>query len=329
MNKIVFPRFDVRGERYEQSDIESWFISDISTEIYDRLCKNVHAKTNAEQALLSRLKNSLPQILLMSPASMGGYAYHIDKLYGSILVHSPKRKRTNTDFGAELLEAFNYTEYRKTKLVELVAWLNVKTCPYCNMSYTLYAEEPHQLKRKIRVDKLARMQFDHFYDKMSYPMLSMSLYNLIPSCPVCNQGKSTLALPSVFHPYVSDIQSLFRFEVKEPLSLMTGAKQPDFVDVKLKWESKISEDDQKAFENTFHINALYSRHGDIVEETYAKAYLELYFINPNNFSYLNKDQANELYRLWYGNYMNPIDIHKRPLAKFVQDIRRQAQYPFI
>lgn len=61
--------------------------------------------------------------------------------------------------------------------------LEVKVCPYCNRMYTttLFGED------KIRPD------FDHFYPKSKYPYLAVSLFNLIPSCSMCNKRKGNKA----------------------------------------------------------------------------------------------------------------------------------------
>lgn len=34
-----------------------------------------------------------------------------------------------------------------------------------------------------------KFQFNHFYDKGTYPYLALSFYNLIPSCSTCNSSK--------------------------------------------------------------------------------------------------------------------------------------------
>lgn len=57
--------------------------------------------------------------------------------------------------------------------------LGVKVCPYCNRMYTMKVFGKH----KIRPD------FDHFYPKSVYPYLAISLFNLIPSCSMCNRKK--------------------------------------------------------------------------------------------------------------------------------------------
>ncbi len=328
MNKISFPRYDVDGNKLEQEALESWYAATlpIKAEIYYRLFHDVTATTYKEKKLLKHLKGYLHEILLLKPSRMQWYTAAINKVYGGVLVHSPNGRRCSTTFGEQLLNAFNYKNYRHSCLVELAKKLNVKTCPYCNMSFTLYAEQSHPGKRKASiVEKFTRLQFDHFYDKMSYPMLSMSLYNLIPSCPTCNQGKSAHALPVIFHPYMNDIHSLFAFEVSEPIAGYTGDDMPDYVDVKLNWKPFVTQKDGDAFENTFHLAAMYSRHGDVVRDTFYKAYEHPYYANPSNFTFLSAEDAKYLERLWYGNYMDEKDIHRRPLAKFTQDVRKQAE----
>ena len=84
-------------------------------------------------------------------------------------------------------EIFNYKRINivgKKNSESLAYWLQsqlcVKVCPYCNRMYTttLYG------KKRIRPD------FDHFYPQSIYPYLAVSLFNLIPSCGICNKAKS-------------------------------------------------------------------------------------------------------------------------------------------
>lgn len=80
---------------------------------------------------------------------------------------------------------FKYEQLNIVKNVQepLAYWLQsqlgVEVCPYCNRIYTttLYG------KKRIRPD------FDHFYPHSRYPYLAVSLFNLIPSCNICNKAK--------------------------------------------------------------------------------------------------------------------------------------------
>ncbi len=225
-----------------------------------------------------------------------------------------------TALGTAVYEAFNYDNYREDILVELAMMLNVKSCPYCNMHYTLYANEQHP--RSVR--KLSRFQFDHFFDKSRYPMLSMSFYNLIPSCPVCNQGKSAGQLSLSYHPYYSNIHKLFHFEMQDPLGPYTAARINDEVKIKLVPEVGVDTKEFDVFKKMFHLEALYGRHGDIVQEVYDKAYEAPYYMTPSSFGFLGSRSQEYIQRLWLGNYIKPAEIEKRPLAKFMQDIWKQA-----
>lgn len=79
-------------------------------------------------------------------------------------------------------DALNYEKkcQEKNTAYWLQEQLGVEVCPYCNRMYTttLFG------KNKIRPD------FDHFYPQSKYPYLTVSLFNLIPSCSMCNRKKS-------------------------------------------------------------------------------------------------------------------------------------------
>ncbi|RKI22363.1 hypothetical protein D7V82_18955 [bacterium 1xD8-6] len=83
---------------------------------------------------------------------------------------------------------YNCLNYKKKCQMESTAYwlqrqLRVKVCPYCNRMYTttLFGEN------RIRPD------FDHFYPQSKYPYLAVSLFNLIPSCSMCNTKKGNTA----------------------------------------------------------------------------------------------------------------------------------------
>lgn len=62
--------------------------------------------------------------------------------------------------------------------VALVEHFEITTCPYCNRNYINSRSEKH-----------AGAQLDHFYCRSKFPMFSVSLYNLVPSCGTCNHRK--------------------------------------------------------------------------------------------------------------------------------------------
>ena len=60
----------------------------------------------------------------------------------------------------------------------LVKSLNLTVCPYCNRNYIN--------SRKTQFGA----NFDHYYDKETYPFFALTLSNLIPCCATCNRIKS-------------------------------------------------------------------------------------------------------------------------------------------
>lgn len=209
--------------------------------------------------------------------------------------------------------------YKHADLVELAGWLNVKTCPYCNMQYTMYTivdtteGEP--------VEERAMFQYDHFYPKSAYPMLSMSLYNLIPSCASCNQNKSyTKILGLEFHPYYSAIKDNLYFRVKDPLPLWVGKCQTNEIEIETVFKEGV---DAKEYEKAFHVAALYKNHKDIAREVYARAYADTYYRYAKNFGFLGEAKLVE--RLYKGFYPDEDDIELRPLTKLQQDLWAQAK----
>ena len=203
--------------------------------------------------------------------------------------------------------------YEHKKLLDLAKWINVKTCPYCNMQYTLYAEDYPNAER------MAKFQFDHFYDKAEYPMFSMSLYNLIPSCASCNLGKGQGELDLAFHPYHSAIKDTFRFRVKNPMPLWLRVNT-DVADIELVPQNGCNLD---TYKDKFHVETLYQRHKDVVQEVFARVYAESYYGILSNFPFLQDRELAE--RLQKGFYTKEDEIERRPLTKFQQDIWKQAK----
>lgn len=70
----------------------------------------------------------------------------------------------------------------------LLRTLDVRVCPYCNRIYTVTLPSKEELE-KDELFRATRATFDHFYCQDKFPYLSLSLFNLIPSCYSCNLSK--------------------------------------------------------------------------------------------------------------------------------------------
>ena len=100
-------------------------------------------------------------------------------------------------------------------------YMNIHVCPYCGgNSLTPRTEYNTAQLDHIFPNKEASVQ-DHLDAKDPYinffALLSISLFNLIPSCPTCNFIKGTKAIQiSPYDERFSSEDCFFRYEVKDP-----------------------------------------------------------------------------------------------------------------
>jgi hypothetical protein len=234
-------------------------------------------------------------------------------------------KQRTSKFGEEILHLLGYKErFRKNvgRGIWLANQLNIKSCPYCNANNTIITEKKYG-------KELLKFQLDHFFPKSEFPYLSISLYNLIPSCANCNITKSSkpLNLNEDYHPYEMNLASKAKFHLKydpDPakLTLYSICKQNLEIEFIAKHTDPLNI--VKKHNEMYHIDGVYNRHQDHAEELLmlsiiysrmqAKKHLEIKGLFENEEHY---------YRFLLRNYHLEKDTLKRPLAKFTQDIRKQ------
>lgn len=115
--------------------------------------------------------------------------------YKEYIENEKKRKRVYDLLGYESL----YNKDSDWNAYILCEMLNISICPYCNRQYIFTT-------KKRGKKWVTRPQLDHFYVKSKYPFLSCSFYNLIPSCPTCNEGKNDNSRDTVY-PYLEGFDS--------------------------------------------------------------------------------------------------------------------------
>ena len=221
-----------------------------------------------------------------------------------------------------------YKVFRDKWGAELVKDLNINVCPFCNREYIFKFEDTKQKKARI----LASL--DHFYDKDTYPFLSVSFYNLIPSCTICNskfKHTKNFYIIQHLHPYEDDLNKkakfthFFNIANDENKYYSIFSKQRISLDLKPLDESDVK---TKNTIETFRLNELYNEHKDIVLELIQKA--EIY-----NDSYIDElmqkyegtlfKNREDLLRLITCGYVNDEDLHKRPLSKLTKDIAEELK----
>ena len=215
----------------------------------------------------------------------------------------------------DILEiVFNYDAFSKKtnnnySAYNLAEKLDVPTCPYCNRIYT---------KTVIKPAKITRPTFDHWYSKSDFPLLSLSFFNLIPSCNVCNssvKGTDLFHLKTHFHPYC-------KFDKPEQkINFKFSYDHKDYSSFKFKI---INENDySKNSTNAFKLKEIYETHEEEItdlrrlRDIYSEKYLQML---KNNILKGTSTSDEEIYRLAFGTYIDETMFDRRPLSKMKKDI---------
>jgi len=215
----------------------------------------------------------------------------------------------------EIEKAFNYTAHRKkVKFMKYFKQLNIKSCPFCNNNYVYFYAEGAK-----KFNTLSTLE--HYYPKAKYPHLSLSFYNLIPSCSTCNSkfSGSDSHIGNIHHPYYEDFNEKAQF-------IVSVDSLPFHKSIELSITLNSSDDRCKKSINRFQLDKIYTQHNDIAQEIWNKAQVyndsridELYESFYKNLGYSKEEVKNMI----FCNYLDQKDINKRNHAKLTQDILKQ------
>ena len=228
-------------------------------------------------------------------------------------IHKELQELSFTKEDMEYIKSFfkqtGYENFQSKYSKDFLNLLDIDTCIYCNRNYTL----------QFDLDtKHTRAELDHWFPKDQFPILSLSFYNLIPSCHSCNhikhnnkpKGGWLKALNNLNHPY--EDRMIFNFSYT--FSKLGGPKTKIIVQKKSKTENTI------IFNKTKEIYEAHSNKElkDLYDlrEKYPENYLKILNDTFKNIS-ISKEEA---YRMIFGIEIKEEDYHKRPFSKFKKDI---------
>lgn len=255
----------------------------------------------------------------------------IDQVKKLLLTDKKGMRKFMTEFGSydckkqkdrrlsdQLLgKVFRYDNLSKRKVVyNILKEMNVTVCPYCNRLYIVTLG-------KGRV----RPQFDHYFPKSRYPYLALSLYNLIPSCNVCNMAKGDMDTQKnpILYPYEEEFGEEVVFYVDvgneyDVVKFMRG--DTDKFNVSIENPGHHLEKQVKNHDDRLHITDLYNEHKDYIRDIFRNYHIntdrrmqELLHTFPELFS-----SREELQGLIYMNDVRKENWGKRSLAKLTHDI---------
>ncbi|MDW7614305.1 HNH endonuclease domain-containing protein [Peribacillus simplex] len=196
----------------------------------------------------------------------------------------------------------------------LLEKLNVRVCPYCNRQYTF-----------TLANEGIRPQFDHFFPKSRFSYLSVSLYNLIPSCSICNSKKHDLNTyeHDLYYPYEDEFGSGVVFQtspINNDFLYWTGASNS--FDIKVVCKDEKQKCKVKNLNQYLKIELLYKEHKDYVRDIIRNAVIyndsridELLEQFPDLFQ-----SKSEVINSIFMSNIDKKSWDKRPLSKLTQDI---------
>ncbi|RBQ31802.1 hypothetical protein CRU92_06220 [Arcobacter sp. FW59] len=219
---------------------------------------------------------------------------------------------------------FNYDKAKTIKFNPLISKLQPKisnffqenievyTCYYCNIDFINTFKKNNETKNAFTLD--------HVLEKADYPFLALSLYNLVPSCYVCNSKVKDSEIPfDNFSPTNKnfDFDERVKFKSFISNSNLKIEKEEDFY-IKLieNYSNKYDE-----YIKSLNLNDRYDYHKYKVLEMIQKR-REYPDSRIKELSDLTKKTQEEIKQDLFGIYLSQ-DLHKRPLSKLIKDISEE------
>lgn len=233
--------------------------------------------------------------------------------------HKTKYKNDNT-----VKKLFNYDKAKSTKFIPLISKLQPKiseffqenvevhTCYYCNIDFINTFKKNNEIKNAFTLD--------HVLEKADYPFLALSLYNLVPSCYVCNSKVKDSKIPfDNFSPTNTNFDFDERVKFKSFISNqnLQIEKEEDFY---IKLIENYSNKYDK-YIDSLNLNNRYDYHKYKVLEMIQKR-REYPDSRIKELSDLTNKTEEEIKQDLFGIYLSE-DLHKRPLSKLIKDISEE------
>ena len=196
-------------------------------------------------------------------------------------------------------------------------------------------------KTFILIDQLNLESFknhftlDHFIGKSDFPYLSLSLYNLIPSCSPCNtkfkhskEFKIKSSKDSNFSPTSqnfsvgTDIDFKMFFDVNEENSTLNFNKIKSKNDFKVKMQNNTSKEEIDEFIKIFKLQGRYNFHKDVSFKLLKKrkAYSDSQI---KEIAGITKRDILDVKKDIFGSVIFNEDENNEPFAKYKKDVAKQ------
>lgn len=197
--------------------------------------------------------------------------------------------------------------YKEDLRDKIIITSGIDICPYCGRQFI------------TRFKDRSSADLDHFFPKKYLPLLSLSLYNFIPSCQICNSRFKSQHIKKILYPFDDGYENnaIFNVKYKSPIT-----KIRPVIEIQIE---NISKD--KYFETSediklFHIDEIYQSHNEFVADLlYRKHIYDNSTFKENINKLVPYDLDNEQMNILLFGYS--FDLEKdqnKPLGKLVNDI---------
>lgn len=317
---------------------------DYLCEVVSKIKNDTIAKLNSEMIYIRNYKSTNWKLYVR-------YIKNIIRLYDSLVTLHPKYFKyfyiryfsfsNKIDLGYKgwcakgdetfynmIERVMGYATVRDEIIVPFIKRLGIRTCVNCNSEYILSVNRSVLMEDgNYQIELKGRFQLDHFWAKSKYPFLSISFFNLQPSCGFCNLWKRTK--DGKFNLYTDFYQKInpfsFILEKRSLLSYLLNMNKKN-LNIELKSKEKGLAENHKT---VFCIEDIYKFLNDETEEIIWKAMIyNKSFLNQLRHGFKSKFSLNsnkDVFRFLYGFYPSIEDVHKRPLTKMKQDIAKQLK----
>lgn len=248
--------------------------------------------------------------------------FFVDGEYDKAIKARSSKKRTPeqkklVDKYKPIFKAFNYDNWivkNKDISYAIAKIIGQNTCVYCNRQYIFTVDDEKN-------DHITRPEFDHYLPKSKYPFFALSLYNLIPSCHICNSNcKGNKELTTEMNPYSTKQKDYFKFSYNIDKGGFPSSIEIKDIDIseKIKVEKMLC---------CFKIREIYNCHVDLELKdlhAFATKYSDTYLQDVlRKISTDLKFTQEEAYRILFGAELLEMKDNDRPLSKFKRDILKE------
>ena len=303
MIRIEFPEKD--------SDLEEWYKKTVKT-LFKKKKKISEYEKNVKklESILNKygVSYSFEQILTLKYNELKEIK-EIIKDDSNFITEIEKLKGDGSSKNNFLIDAYEKLRGKYGK--ELVEKTGVTVCPYCNRNFVNNGKDR------------AMAQFDHFFDKKTFPLFAISLYNLIPCCSSCNHTKQSKSIG--FSPYNYD------FRTDDMLTFDYCLENINKYRIEINTNENITDCNGKERKNpiasnieVLQLKEQYSLHTDLLKQiifkTLKKPESYLQGIREILKATTDLDLGMTEEEMYYDNYLSEEKYHLRPLSKFTHDI---------